>query len=89
MRTHVFIAVADITFVAVGDWGEDNAAGQTRQQYVADIMDQWCTERGCDFIISTADNFYPDGAESLDDQRFNYNWRDVYTGDSIKDLVKE
>ena len=73
----------------MGDWGCDTSNGQTRQQRVASIMNDWCTERGCDFIVSTADNFYPDGAESVDDERFNYNWRDVYNGDALNDLVSK
>jgi len=81
------VAVGDIVFVAVGDWGDSGSSGQARQQNVASIMNDWCAERDCDFIISTGDNFYPDGAEAVDDDRFNYNWRDVYTGDAIKDLT--
>ena len=52
-------------------------------------MDQWCArdDKKCDFIMALGDNFYPDGAEAVDDERFNYNWRDKYIGDNIKDLV--
>ena len=74
-------------FPALGDWGDNGSNGKKRQQYVADIMDKWCEDRGCNFIMSTGDNFYPDGAESVDDDRFQDSWKNVYDGDSLKDLV--
>lgn len=81
------LAVADIVFPALGDWGDNGSNGKKRQQYVADIMDKWCEDRGCNFIMSTGDNFYPDGAESVDDDRFQDSWKNVYDGDSLKDLT--
>ena len=87
IRLLLYLPAGDIRFVAHGDWGDGASSGQTRQTYVADIMDQWCSQSKCDFIMALGDNFYPDGAEAVDDDRFNYNWRDVYTGDAIKDLV--
>lgn len=82
------LAAGDIVFVAHGDWGDSGSSGQQRQEYVAAIMDQWCADQddGCDFVMALGDNFYPDGAESVDDDRFNYNWRDKYTGENIADL---
>ena len=81
------IAVGDVRFVAHGDWGDSGSSGQQRQSYVAQIMDTWCTQQECDFVMALGDNFYPDGAEAVDDDRFNYNWRDKYTGDAINELV--
>ena len=38
--------------------------------------------------MSLGDNFYPNGAESEDDERFTTKWRAVYNGDNIRDLVR-
>lgn len=70
----------------IGDWGDNSPIGWIRQQNVADIMELWCADKPCDFVMSTGDNFYPDGAESVDDRKFDNRWRDVYNGSSINDL---
>ena len=79
---------ADITFIAVGDWGDSGSNGQTRQRHVAKIMNDWCEHNDCDFIMALGDNFYPDGAEQKDDVMFKTRWYDVYNGNAINDLVR-
>ena len=54
---------------------------------VADIMNQWCQANVCDFIISTGDNFYPDGLDFLEDPKFIDRFLNVYNGDAIGHLV--
>merc|ERR1712150_372871 len=48
---------------------------------------QWCLENGCDFVVSTGDNFYEHGVHSADDKRFETTWRDIYTHPGIADLT--
>jgi hypothetical protein len=50
-------------------------------------MGQWCLVHGCDFIISTGDNFYNEGVKSADDSRFKTTWRDAYSHPSIANLT--
>lgn len=50
-------------------------------------MANWCSSNTCEFIISTGDNFYPQGVTSPDDARFDSSWRDVYNQASLVDKV--
>lgn len=73
----------ELRFVAVGDWGDDD----TEQYDIADAMGEWCQIHGCEFIISTGDNFYSEGVTSAESSRFDTTWKDVYTHPAIGDLV--
>ena len=51
--------------LVVGDWGDTLLPGQ---QQVADQMAEWAEVNNPQFIISTGDNFYPNGVRSVDDR---------------------
>ena len=70
----------------VGDYGDSTANGRNRQEVVAQAMSAYCLANPCDFIFSTADNFYENGVTSVDDVRFNDSWRWVYDKPGISDL---
>jgi len=74
----------EISFIAIGDWG----SRRERQNEVAEAMGQWCSQdsNNCDFILSTGDNIYSDGVDSVDDPHFDDTWRDVYNTPGIADL---
>ena len=55
-----------VRFIALGDGGEGNDA----QYAVADVVEQVCAERGCEFAIYLGDNFYDVGVTSAMDQQF-------------------
>jgi tartrate-resistant acid phosphatase type 5 len=72
----------DIRFIAIGDWG----SGRGRQKDVAKAMGDFCQRYRCDFIITTGDNFYKRGVDSVFDEKFDKIWRNIYTHPSIADL---
>jgi len=76
-----------LNVLTVGDYGDSTANGRQRQETVARAMSAYCLTNPCDFIFSTADNFYENGVTSLDDVRFNDSWRWVYDKPGISDLV--
>ena len=80
MSCHVISHVykPGLKFVAIGDWGDDAGAGVERQKEIAQTMDTWCGRNGCQFIVDTGDNFYPQGVTSVDDVRFDTSWKSVY-----------
>ena len=80
-------AAAKVRFPVVGDWGASTPLGWQYQVKVADAMNQWCRQEACDFVISTGDNIYMNGAESPNDSRFEDRWRKVYDGEAIKNLT--
>ena len=64
-----------ITFIVVGDWG---AEFLSEQDTVAAAMDRFSGEYGAQFVISTGDNFYQWGVDSINDEQFDEKWRWVY-----------
>ena len=72
----------ELKFVAIGDWG----SGCRRQKKMAKAIGQWCEQNGCDFILSTGDNFYPYGVKSPKDKQFDEKWRNIYNHPSIKEV---
>ncbi|CAD5113051.1 DgyrCDS2248 [Dimorphilus gyrociliatus] len=68
-----------LNFIALGDWGTDKVPDEVDyQERVANKMAEWANETGLNFILTLGDNFYPVGANSVDDEQFNRKWRQVY-----------
>jgi tartrate-resistant acid phosphatase type 5 len=64
-------------FYVLGDWGRK---GEFKQKELAETMNKSGEVIEPDFIISTGDNFYPDGVASIHDPQWKYSFEDVYTG---------
>jgi tartrate-resistant acid phosphatase type 5 len=80
MRTPppVFRVVAEdkpIRVVALGDFGTSSPA----QIQVAATMSDYEKRSPFDFGITLGDNFYPNGAGSLNDPQWKTKWEDLYT----------
>jgi tartrate-resistant acid phosphatase type 5 len=70
-----------VEFFVVGDWGREGSTNQTK---VAKLMSDVNIEMGgkgrpIDFIVSTGDNFYPNGLNSSNDPLFDASFTKVYT----------
>lgn len=48
----------------------DNGTGDGNQAKVAEAMQKFCAQNGCDFGLMLGDNFYPAGVRSTDDPQF-------------------
>ena len=59
-------------FAVIGDWG--GHLGTEAQKRVAASLEL----RNPDFVISTGDNFYPDGIEHAIDNKIKTLWSDIY-----------
>jgi acid phosphatase len=70
-----------IVFYTIGDWGKKS----TNLLNVAKSMDTLSSteEYKPNFIISLGDNFYPDGVESTDDEKWEKIYRSVFTGKNL------
>lgn len=68
-------------FYAFGDWGRNGKYGQ---QELARTMAEAAKQVRPEFIISTGDNFYPDGVESIHDPQWKLSYENVYTDESLK-----
>lgn len=73
----------EIVLVAIGDWGDDpksvgfgsrskivDPIHPDNRENVLNAMAAWCLENSCDGIISTGDNFYPQGIDSIHDPQW-------------------
>ncbi|KAL9650663.1 hypothetical protein ABK040_001719 [Willaertia magna] len=64
-----------LRFVVIGDFGRRGLLNQTE---VAQQMEFYCENFGCDFAISTGDNFYPSGVKDVNDEQFKSSFENVY-----------
>jgi hypothetical protein len=69
-----------LSFLVVGDWGQHGTPDQRR---VARQMGVTATALGAAFVISTGDNFYPNGVASSNDAQFRATFETVYTDKSL------
>ena len=69
-----------LNFLVVGDWGRN---GQYHQKTVAEQMGNAAMTMDAEFIISTGDNFYPDGVISTGDPQWKSSFEEVYTAHSL------
>jgi len=65
-----------IRFAVIGDWGW---WGQADQMKVAAAMEKVGAECEYDFIVSTGDNFYDSGVDSVQDVLWNMSYEYVYS----------
>jgi tartrate-resistant acid phosphatase type 5 len=68
-------------FIVFGDWGRN---GEDNQKEVAREMGIVAKKFKPEFIISTGDNFYPDGVRSTRDHSWIASYEDIYTAHSLQ-----
>jgi acid phosphatase len=78
--TLAFKDSAAVRFLVVGDWG----TGATFQKRVAEQMCAKSAAEQPSFIISTGDNIYNRGVESVNDPQWKTKFEDIYSCDALK-----
>lgn len=74
---------AGLNFLVVGDFGRD---GHCCQRDVAAEMSLAALKTNAGFVVSTGDNFYPNGLKSAHDAQVSSSWSGVYDGAGLRDL---
>lgn len=67
-------------FYVIGDWGRN---GEFHQRDLAVTMNKVAATIEPEMILSTGDNFYPDGVISTQDPLWKTSFEDVYTGHGL------
>ncbi len=75
-----FAQAASISFLVVGDWGESSHGQRT----VADAMGRVGADIGSAFVISTGDNFYSSGVDSVDDPQWTETFESAFSAPSLQ-----
>jgi tartrate-resistant acid phosphatase type 5 len=70
-----------LSFIVFGDWGRNGSFNQSEN---ASQMGAWGEKYNISFIISTGDNFYPDGALSVDSPQWLTSFENIYTAPSLQ-----
>lgn len=74
-----------IRFLAVGDWGRGpGQEGHDNQTAVSQLMDKVASAQPVEFIVSTGDNFYPNGLVSYNDSAFTDTFTKAYAAKSLQ-----
>lgn len=73
-------------FLLIGDWGRgpEDPKRHAAQQQVADAMGKATANNNPDAVICLGDNFYPDGASTVDSPLFDFAFEKVYTAPSLQ-----
>lgn len=66
-----------ISFMVIGDWGWVNSVGQAQ---TAEIMKAVADTTKIDYLVSTGDNFYYDGVQSVNDTKWTDRYENIYNG---------
>ena len=70
-----------LNFILMGDWGR---VGADHQKEVATQMGKTAETADVDFVITTGDNFYPEGVVSEFDPLWRYSFEEIYTAFSLQ-----
>ena len=70
-----------LNFIVFGDWGRN---GEDNQKAVAVQMGKTAKKFKPQFIVSTGDNFYPNGVRSTRDHNWIASFEDIYTAHSLQ-----
>lgn len=70
-----------LRFIVFGDWGRN---GEDNQKQVARTMGVVAKKFKPEFIVSTGDNFYPNGVRSTLDHNWLASYEDIYTAHSLQ-----
>jgi tartrate-resistant acid phosphatase type 5 len=70
-----------LKFMVFGDWGRN---GEDKQKEVAVEMGIVAKKFKPEFIISTGDNFYPNGVQSTRDHNWIASYENIYTSQSLQ-----
>jgi tartrate-resistant acid phosphatase type 5 len=70
-----------LRFIVIGDWGRN---GEDNQKQVASTMGVVAKKFKPEFIVSTGDNFYPNGVKSTRDHNWLASFEDIYTAQSLQ-----
>ena len=66
-----------LNFMVIGDWGHN---GHFYQKEVAHQLEIAMYQTDADFIVSTGDNFYPNGVASVNDPLWQSAFENIYHG---------
>jgi len=69
-----------LNFLVIGDWGRN---GWFYQANVARRMGETAEAIDADFVVTTGDNFYENGVESITDKKWRRSFEDVYRARSL------
>ena len=80
-RVPAVAAAPSASFLVVGDWGRE---GGSNQREVGVQMGHRAEETGSRFVVTTGDNFYEDGVQSVTDPLWKASFEDVYTAPALQ-----
>lgn len=83
VETFISADSVDLCFFVIGDWGRRGKYGQAE---LGKTMAIFADTLSPSFIVSTGDNFYPDGVESLDDSHWRESFEEPYAYTSLQSI---
>eukprot|EP00744_Colponema_vietnamica_P006213 GILI01009029.1.p1 GENE.GILI01009029.1~~GILI01009029.1.p1 ORF type:complete len:374 (+),score=132.54 GILI01009029.1:92-1213(+) len=69
-------------FLVLGDWGRGTEQAKATAAQMGTFCDK--AQPACAFVVSTGDNFYMEGVESVSDPLWHQYFEDIYTAPSLQ-----
>lgn len=70
-----------LNFLVIGDWGRN---GEYKQKEVAEQLGYAANETDAEFIVTTGDNFYPNGVRSVNDPLWQNSFENIYKAHALQ-----
>lgn len=70
-----------LNFLVIGDWGRN---GEYFQKEVAEQLGYAANQTNAEFIITTGDNFYPNGVRSVYDPQWQTSFENIYKAHALQ-----
>jgi tartrate-resistant acid phosphatase type 5 len=70
-----------LNFLVIGDWGRN---GEYKQKEVAEQLAYAANETDAEFIVTTGDNFYPNGVRSVNDPLWQNSFENIYKAHALQ-----
>lgn len=86
---HSAVPYVPHTFLTIGDWGRKGEHGQAKVAHaLGNVVENRFLQNGYNphYILSTGDNFYSKGVQSVDDPGFNASFTNIYTHFALTNL---
>ncbi|XVJ66288.1 MAG: acid phosphatase [Lacibacter sp.] len=70
-----------LNFLVIGDWGRN---GEYFQKEVAEQLGYAANQTDAEFIVTTGDNFYPNGVRSINDPQWQTSFENIYKAHALQ-----
>ena len=70
-------------FLVIGNWATKSKEIDTSPEEIATAIGSWAFKKCAQFVVTVGDNFNPNGVTSVEDPKWNIEWKKAYIENHI------